>query len=66
MKNSKIIDGKPIKVGERTLIPTIEISTFSRNINAEHKSGGVVITGVTITPVSIRVIEDKKEWVLDI
>ena len=66
MKNSKIIDGKPIRVGERTLIPTIEILTFSRGINVGHKSGGLVITGVTVTPVSVRIIEGEKEWVVDI
>ena len=64
VKVSKKIVGKPINVGERTLIPTIEISTFSRSIKAGQKIGELVITGVMVTPVSVKVIEDEKEWIL--
>ena len=64
VKFSKKIVGKPISVGERTLIPTIELSTFSRSIKLGQKIGELVITGVIVTPVSVKVIEDEKEWIL--
>jgi uncharacterized spore protein YtfJ len=66
VKNSKKIVGKPIRVGERTLIPTIEVSTFSRHIRVGKGIGEMVITGVMVTPVSLRVIEGEKEWTLEI
>ena len=64
VKFSKKIVGKPINVGERTLIPTIELSTFSRSMKVGHKIGELVITGVMVTPVSVKVIEGEKEWIL--
>ena len=64
VKISKKIVGKPIYVGERILIPTIELSTFSRSIKLGQKTGELVITGVTVTPVSVKVIEGEKEWIL--
>lgn len=66
VKISKKIVGKPISVGERTLIPTIELSTFSRYIKVGQKIGELVITGVMVTPVSVKVIEGEKEWILHI
>jgi len=64
VKISKKIVGKPISVGERVLIPTIELSTFSRYIKVGQKIGELVITGVMVTPVSVKVIEGEKEWIL--
>ena len=66
VKFSKKIVGKPISVGERTLIPTIELSTFSRSIKVGKKVGELVITGVIVTPVSVKVIEGEKEWILHV
>lgn len=66
MKISKKIVGKPISVGERTLIPTIELSTFSRYVKVGQNIGELVLTGVTVAPVSIKVIEGEKEWILHI
>ena len=66
VKISKKIVGKPISVGERTLIPTIELSTFSRSMKVGHKIGELVITGVTVTPVSVKVIEGEKEWIIHV
>lgn len=66
MKFSKKIVGKPICVGERTLIPTIELSTFSRSIKVGQKKGELVITGVMVTPVSVKVIEGEEEWIIQI
>jgi len=37
VKILKKLTGKPIIVGERTLIPIIELSTFARNISLEKK-----------------------------
>lgn len=64
IKISKKIVGKPISVGERTLIPIIELSTFSRIIKIGHEVGELEITGVIVTPVSVKVIEGEKEWIL--
>ena len=64
VKFSKKIVGKPISVGDRTLIPTIELSTFSRSFKAGQKIGELVITGVMVTPVSVKVVEGEKEWIL--
>ena len=47
MKIMKNISGKTIKVGERTLIPIIEISTYSRIIKVGEKSEEIILTGVT-------------------
>jgi len=66
VKFSKKIVGKPIRVGERTLIPTIELSTYSRSIKIGKKIGELVLTGVMVTPVSVKVIEGEKEWILHI
>ncbi|MHA1594143.1 MAG: hypothetical protein ACTSXX_05300 [Candidatus Baldrarchaeia archaeon] len=66
VKFSKKIVGKPISVGERTLIPIIELSTFARNISLGKKTEELVITGVTVTPISVKVIEGEEEWILHI
>jgi uncharacterized spore protein YtfJ len=65
-KFTKKIEGKPIHVGERTLIPIIEFTTYSKSFELGHKNGGLVITGVTIEPVSVKVIEKEKEWIINI
>ena len=65
MKVSKKIVGKPISVDERTLIPIIELSTFMRKFNMGKKSEEIVITGVTVTPISIKIIQGEKEWILN-
>ena len=64
VKILKKIAGKPISVGERTLIPIIELSTFSRKFNVGKNLEELVITGVTVTPISVKVIEGKEEWIL--
>jgi uncharacterized spore protein YtfJ len=64
VKTSKEIVGKPIHIGERTLIPVIELSSYSRRIGEEHNSGGLVMTGVTVTPIYVKVIEGEQEWIL--
>jgi hypothetical protein len=66
VKISKKIAGKPIIVGERTLIPIIELSTFSRNIRVGKKTEELVISVVTLTPISVKVIEGDEEWILQI
>ncbi len=66
VKFSKKIVGKPISIGDRTLIPTIELSTFSRSMKVGQKIGELVITGVIVTPVSVKVIEGEKEWILHV
>ena len=66
MKISKKIVGKPIYLGERTLIPTIELSTYSRQIKMRNNRGDLIITGVMVTPISFKVIEGEKEWILKI
>ena len=66
VKFTKKIDGKPIYVGERTLIPIIEFTTFSKSFKLGHKTGNLVITGFTVEPVSVKVIENEKEWILNI
>lgn len=66
MKVVKKISGEPIGVGDRTLIPLIEYSAYARNIKLEDKSEKLVVTGVTVTPISVKVIEGKKEWILQI
>jgi len=66
VKFSKKIVGKPISVGERTLIPIIELSTFARTISLGKKTEELVITGVTVTPISVKVIEGEEEWILHI
>ena len=65
-KFTKKIDGKPIHVGNRTLIPIIEFTTFSKSFKLGHKNGELAITGLTIEPVSVKVIEKEKEWILNI
>lgn len=66
VKTLKKIAGEPIIVGERTLIPLIEYSTFSRSINVGKKGEELVVFGVTVTPVSVKVIEGDEEWTLQI
>lgn len=66
LKILKKLTGKPIIVGERTLIPIIELSTFARNISVGKKTEELVITGVTVTPISVKVIEGEEEWILHI
>lgn len=66
MKILKKITGKPLIVGERTLIPKIELSTFSRNISVGKKTEELTISVVTITPISVKVIEGEEEWILQI
>ena len=62
----KRITGKPVIIGDRTLIPTIELSTYVRNISIEKNSEELTITGVTVTPVSVKLIEGEEEWTLHI
>ena len=64
VKISKKIAGKPIIVGERTLIPIIELSIFSRNISVGKKTEELAISVVTVTPISVKVIEGEEEWIL--
>jgi hypothetical protein len=66
VKISKKIAGKPIIVGERTLIPIIELSTFSRNISVGKKTEEFAISVVSVTPISVKVIEGEEEWILKI
>ena len=66
VKIVEMIAGKPIIVGGRTLIPVIEYSTFSRSISVGRKGEELVISGVTVTPISVKVIEGEEEWVLHI
>jgi hypothetical protein len=66
VKISRRIAGKPIIVGERTLIPIIELSAFSRNISVGKKTECLEISVVTVTPFSVKVIEGKEEWILKI
>jgi len=66
VKILKKIAGKPIIIGERTLIPIIEFSAFARNISVGKKTEELVITGVTVRPISVKVIEGEEEWVLQI
>ena len=64
-KFTKKIEGKPIHVGERTLIPIIELTTFSKSFKLGQKTGEFIITGFTVEPVSVKVIEKEKEWILN-
>ena len=57
VKVTKKIDGKPIHVGERTLIPVIELTTYSKSYKLGCKTGKFVITGFTVEPVSVKVSE---------
>ena len=64
-KFSKRVDGKPIIIGRRTLIPVIEYSIYSTRFKPD-KHSKFLIMGVTVTPISIKVVEDRNEWVLTI
>jgi hypothetical protein len=66
VKFTKEVNGEPIVVGETVLIPTIEYSCYSRNINFSMISRSIEITEVTVTPVSLKIIQKDKEWVVPI
>jgi hypothetical protein len=63
IKVQKQVTGKIITIGDRTLIPTIEYSTYHRKFKVRNHSG-FVFTEITLQPSSIKVIEGEEEWVL--
>ena len=65
-KFSKRVDGKPIIIGRRTLIPVIEYSIYSKRFKPDKHSNEFLMMGVVVTPISIKVVEDGNEWVLTI
>ncbi len=63
---TKRMVGAPITVWGRTLIPVVELSVYSRRIQLGDEAGGLVFTGVTVSPVSVKVMEGDEEWVMSI
>jgi hypothetical protein len=65
-KISRKVAGKPIIVGERTLIPLVGYSAFFRKIDTGKNSVEMVVMSFTVTPISVKVIQGDEEWVINI
>jgi hypothetical protein len=63
---AKKIVGKPIIVGERTLIPVIEISAFLKEICIGKNVGEMIIADIIVTPTEFKVIQSDEEWTIKI
>ena len=65
-KMSENVVGKPIQVGERTLIPVVKISCFYGGGKAKGKVGAPRFGVFCITPLAFVVIDSQGERVLSL
>ena len=65
-KTSKNVVGKPIRVGERTLIPIITLSALSRRLGTSRSSKKSQFIGFLITPQAFVIVDNQGEQVLPI
>jgi uncharacterized spore protein YtfJ len=65
-KTSENLVGKPIQVGERTLIPIITLSCFYNKLGTRRSGKSPQAGGFLITPLAFVVIDPQCEWVLPI
>ena len=63
-KTSENMVGKPIQVGERTLIPIITVSCFYNKLGARRSVKSPQAGGFLITPLAFVVIDPQGEQVL--
>lgn len=62
MKITKEINSEPIIIGDRIINITLELTTFVKNRNLT-KSENIVLTGLTLEPLYMKVIEGEDEWI---
>ena len=65
-KSTKEVTGKPIVVGELVLTPTIMYACYSKNVINCSASKELVFIEANVTPTSLKIIQNDKEWVIPI
>ncbi|MBD3204956.1 hypothetical protein GF319_01270 [Candidatus Bathyarchaeota archaeon] len=65
-KSSKIMLGKSLEIAERTLIPIIELITYSLCNESQNPKMNLALIGYTLETLAFIIIEKGEKWVLPI
>lgn len=66
LKIYKEINLKPIQIDGTTFIPILELLIFSKKIQVGENLSEFTLVTITVTPKSLKIIQDEKEWELQI